>query len=116
MLQDAALIQCFSTHCTPQAHSVHLSSLVLCLFVQLMSQQGFLQALVAYPKDSINEEMVELLSAYQDMEDYTLETARKVCGDVAGLLSWTKSMVTFYGINKEVLPLKVTVHIFVGCL
>jgi len=44
---------------------------------------------------------------YLNFHMYTYEAAKQACGNVAGLIQWTISMVAFYEINKDVLPLKV---------
>jgi len=50
-----------------------------CLFFfQTMSQSNFLLSLQSFAKDTINDEMVELLAPYLEMEDYNMETAKRV--------------------------------------
>eukprot|EP00050_Salpingoeca_kvevrii_P002276 m.190165 g.190165 ORF g.190165 m.190165 type:complete len:4578 (-) comp10576_c0_seq1:102-13835(-) len=75
-----------------------------------------LQELVSFDKDSINEETCELMQPLLEMEDYSFESAKKVCGNVAGLCSWTEAMSFFFTINKEVLPLKANLKIAEGKL
>ncbi|VDP90905.1 unnamed protein product [Echinostoma caproni] len=75
--------------------------------LKLMGGANFLSGLLNFPKDLINAETVELMEPYFEMDDFNMEQAKRVCGDVAGLCSWTKAMSSFYAVNKEVLPLKV---------
>ncbi|CAG9816206.1 unnamed protein product [Phaedon cochleariae] len=74
--------------------------------LKVMADTAFLRKLQEYPKDSINGETVDLLIPYFNYPMYTFEAAKTACGNVAGLISWTKAMAAFFDVNREVLPLK----------
>ncbi|XP_041975311.1 dynein axonemal heavy chain 8 [Aricia agestis] len=74
--------------------------------LKVMADTKFLNNLKFYPRDEINAEMVDLLQPYFRYRNYTFEAAKVACGNVAGLISWTIAMAQFYGVNKDVLPLK----------
>ena len=57
--------------------------------LKVMSQAGFLQGLQGFNKDTINEETVELMKPYFDMEDYSLDSAKRVSMSPYSLLLWS---------------------------
>ena len=62
--------------------------------LKMMTSSAFLQNLMTYNKDLINEEMVELLEPYLRMEDYNMLSAKKVVyrSDI--------NFVSYYYMNK----------------
>ncbi|XP_029675665.1 LOW QUALITY PROTEIN: dynein heavy chain 8, axonemal-like [Formica exsecta] len=74
--------------------------------LKVMADTRFLYNIQNFPKDNINAETVDLMMPYLNFHLYTYEAAKQACGNVAGLIQWTISMVAFYEINKDVLPLK----------
>ncbi|XP_072395911.1 dynein axonemal heavy chain 8 [Diabrotica undecimpunctata] len=79
--------------------------------LKVMAEANFLKRLQDYPKDTINAEIVDLLLPYFSYPIYTFEAAKTACGNVAGLISWTLAMASFFDVNREVLPLKANLAI-----
>lgn len=82
--------------------------------LKVMSESGFLNKIMKYPKDLINAEIIDLMTPYLRYELYTFEAAKTACGNVAGLLKWTIAMTKYYAVNKEVLPLKANLAVQQG--
>lgn len=82
--------------------------------LKVMSDSGFLNKIMKYPKDLINAEIIDLMVPYLRYQLYTFEAAKTACGNVAGLLKWTIAMTKYYEVNKEVLPLKANLAVQQG--
>eukprot|EP00217_Crustomastix_stigmatica_P013603 CAMPEP_0183798542 /NCGR_PEP_ID=MMETSP0803_2-20130417/19119_1 /TAXON_ID=195967 /ORGANISM="Crustomastix stigmata, Strain CCMP3273" /LENGTH=4519 /DNA_ID=CAMNT_0026043227 /DNA_START=42 /DNA_END=13598 /DNA_ORIENTATION=- len=71
---------------------------------KMMSDMGFLNSLMTFPKERINDETCELLMPYFRSSDFTFEAAQKASGSVAGLCDWCKAMKTYHEVAKIVEP------------
>jgi len=81
-----------------------------------MGRSTFLQEVQEFPKDTINDETIELLYPYvtrrdarehmpvHSADDLTFADAKKASGNVAGLCTWINSMVLYTEISKVVKP------------
>ena len=72
--------------------------------VKMMGDMGFLDKLVNFPKEQINDETVELLEPYFNAPDFNYDSAKKASGNVAGLCNWAEAMCTYHNVAKVVEP------------
>ena len=72
--------------------------------LKMMNDMGFLQKLLTFPKEEINDETVELLKPYFRADDFNYESAKKASGNVAGLCNWAEAMCKYHVVAREVEP------------
>jgi len=72
--------------------------------VRMMGDMAFLDKLVNFPKEQINDETVELLEPYFAAPDFNYDSAKKASGNVAGLCNWAEAMCTYHNVAKVVEP------------
>lgn len=75
--------------------------------VALMSKSDFLPQVVEFGatgKDKMNEETIELLSCYIDLEGFTSAVAKNASKAAEGLCTWVKAMKSYHEASKIVKP------------
>jgi dynein heavy chain, axonemal len=72
--------------------------------VKVMSDSQFLNHLMNFPKEQINNETVELLQPYFSAPDFNFEAAQKASGNVAGLCNWAEAMCSYHNVATFVEP------------
>ena len=70
----------------------------------MMGKSTFLQDLMNFPKETINDETCELLEPYFMAPDFNFEAAKKASGNVAGMCNWASAMSTYHYVAKDVEP------------
>lgn len=91
----------------PSWHEVKGSNVIMGAYetsVKMMSDSQFLNHLMNFPKEQINDETVELLLPYFSAPDFNFESAAKASGNVAGLCNWANAMCSYHNVAVVVEP------------
>jgi dynein heavy chain len=72
----------------------------------MISDSNFLKALKTYDKDKINDRMIKKVLAYFKEPDFTMEKMKTVSRAGAGLLQWVVAIKEYYGVARDVDPLR----------
>lgn len=70
----------------------------------------FVNRIFDFDRDSITDEVCELLAPYLDQPDFTFESVASASQAVAGLAQWVRCMTEYHTIAKEVAPKKAAVR------
>jgi dynein heavy chain, axonemal len=70
----------------------------------LLGDSSFLKYILDFPKDSINDETIELLMPYMDMSEFSPKVAKAASLAAEGLCTWVRSMVFYTAASKIVRP------------
>lgn len=91
----------------PAWHEVKGNNVIMGAYetsVRMMSDSQFLNHLMNFPKEQINDETVELLQPYFNAPDFNFESAAKASGNVAGLCNWAEAMCSYHNVAVVVEP------------
>jgi len=72
--------------------------------LRVMADAKFLTNLQQFEKDKMNEETVELMLPYMDMEDFTPKVAKAASAAAEGLCTWVRAMKFYHEASKIVKP------------
>jgi len=70
----------------------------------VMADTQFLKRIQEFEKDKMNEETIELLSPYMDLEDFNPKVAKAASAAAEGLCTWVRAMKFYHGASKVVKP------------
>jgi dynein heavy chain len=70
----------------------------------VMADTAFLKKIQEFEKDKMNEETIELLMPYMDLEDFNPRVAKAASAAAEGLCTWVRAMTFYHGASKIVKP------------
>jgi len=72
--------------------------------LSVMADTQFLKRIQEFEKEKMNEETIELLSPYIDLEDFNPKVAKAASAAAEGLCTWVRAMKFYHGASKIVKP------------